>query len=227
MSDKDGVIDLKAPVESKGKEVKVRNLGKIIMKIIGNLFIKAAVSPFNLLSSSYKVDPAALQEIRLNLLDPSPDDKNLKSVDIIADILRNKPGLNIDFYYCTDHSKDLDSLARLMTLQDYIINNKNSGQTADKIADSTLISYLLTMRPSAGLKSDSGIRYLCRSYIGTEKLEEKLDSIKTLQINFMMNYLSHDKETPVTRFKIIPVAPDTIRPLGTYPAFRTNFTAGG
>ena len=62
LSDKDGIIDLKAPVESKGKEVKVRNLGRIILRIIGNLFIKAAVSPFNLLSASYKVDPAALQE---------------------------------------------------------------------------------------------------------------------------------------------------------------------
>jgi hypothetical protein len=227
MSDKDGIIDLKAPVESKGKEVKIRNLGRIIMKIIGNLFIKAAVSPFNLLSSSYKVDPASLQEIRLNLLDPSPDDKNLKSVDIIADILRNKPGLNIDFYYCSDHSNDLDSLARLMTLQDYISDNKNSGQTTDKIADSSLISYLLKKRLSAGLKSDSGIRYLCRSYIGTDKLEAKLDSMKTLQINFIMNYLSHDKETPLSRFKIIPLAPDTIRPSGKYPAFRTYFTAGG
>ncbi len=111
LSDKDGIIDLKAPVESKGKEVKVRNLGKIILKIIGNLFVKAAVSPFKLLSSSYKVDPAALQEIRLDLMEPSPDEKNLKSVDIIADILNKKPALNIDLFYCADHSKAVDSLA--------------------------------------------------------------------------------------------------------------------
>jgi hypothetical protein len=42
-----------------------------------------------------------------------------------------------------------------------------------------------------------------------------------------MNYLSHDKEIPLDRFRIITTAPDTIKPSGNYPAFRTYFTAAG
>jgi len=227
LSDKDGIIDLKAPVESKGKEVKVRNLGKMILKIIGNLFVKAAVSPFNLLSSSYKVDPSALQEIRLGLLDPAPDEKNLKSIDIISDILNKKPGLNIDIYYCADRSRAVDSLAYMMTMEDYMKNNQNTGANLKNVADSTIIKYLLSKTPSLASQSDHGLKNLCRNFIGTVKVETKLDSIKALQINFIANYLSHDKVIPAERFKIIPLAPDTIKPSGNYPAFRTYFTEGG
>jgi hypothetical protein len=226
LSDKDGIIDLNAPVESKGKEVKVRNLGKMILKIIGNLFIKAAVSPFNLLSSSYNVNPATLQEIRLGLLETAPDEKNLKSVDIISDILNKKPALNIDIYYCADHTRTVDSLAYLMTVEDYLKNNQNADSNLKNVADSTVIKYLLNKTPSLASQSDQGLKSLCRNYIGTDKIEAKLDSIKALQINFIANYLSHDKVIPAERFKIIPLAPDTIKPSGNYPAFRTYFTEG-
>jgi hypothetical protein len=227
LSDKDGIIDLKAPVETKGEEIKVRNLGKIILKIIGNLFIKAAVSPFNLLSASYKVDPATLQEIRLDLLEPFPDEKNLKSVDIIADILNKKPGLNLDIFYCSDTKQALDSLAYLMTLETFLKSRKTVEQNVRKVADSTLTGFILSAVSPIGLKGDSSIKTLCKNFIGNERLEAKLDSIKSLQINFLKNYLNHDKEIPAIRFNIFPVAPDTIKPSGRYPAFRTYFTAGG
>jgi hypothetical protein len=227
LSDKDGIIDLKAPVESKGADIKVRNLGKIIFKIIGNLFVKAAVSPFNLLSGSYKIDPAALQEIRFGLTEASPDEKNLKSVDIISDILKNKPGLNIDFYYCANRSQAVDSLAYLLTLEDYLRLNNNSGTVNRNVPDSTLVKFLISQPASDSLAARQGLKSLCRSFIGTAKLESTFDSIKTLQVNFIMNYLSRDKEVPVERFKIISVAPDTIKPLGNWPALRAYFTAAG
>jgi hypothetical protein len=226
LSDKDGIIDLKAPVESKGKDVKVKYLGRIILKIIGNLFIKAAVSPFNLLSSSYNVDPATLQDIRLSLLDAAPDEKNLKSVDIISDILNKKPALNIDFFYCSDHKKAVDSLAYLLTTDEYRNNNKDFA-SRKSIPDSILAGFLQARLPAEVIKIDSGIRSLCRNYIGIKQIEGKLDSIKALQINFMTNYLSHDKGISPDRFRIIAVAPDTIKPAGNYPSFRSYFTEGG
>jgi hypothetical protein len=226
LSDKDGIIDIKAPVETKGEEIKVRNLGKIILKIIGNLFIKAAVSPFNLLSATYKVDPATLQEIRLDLLEPSPDEKNLKSVDIIADILNKKPGLNLDIFYCSDHSQALDSLAYIMTMETYLKSRKTVEQNARKIADSTLTGFILSAGSLTGLKGDTAIKTLCRNFIGTDRVEARLDSVKTLQIGFIKNYLLRDKEIPETRFNVHPVSPDTIKPSGKYPAFRIYFTAG-
>lgn len=227
LSDKDGIIDLKAPVETKGEEVKVKNLGRIILKVIGNLFIKAAVSPFNLLSASYKVDPASLQEIRLELMKTSPNEKNLKSVDIIADILSKKPGLDIDFYYCDDREKIIDSLAYLMTLDDYITNNKISGMNSSSVPDSSLIKYIRNQLSSDTTMNHKALKELCRSFIGTKKVEARLDSIKASQINFLTNYLTVDKEILPERFRVINIAPDTIKPSEIYPAFRNYFRPAG
>jgi len=117
MSDKDGIIDVKTPVEMKGEDVKVGNIRKIVFHAIGTLFVKAAVSPVNLISGLFKVDPEALNEIHLLLTDPSPDKKNMETVDIVADILNQKPGLNIDFIYCkistySTNSSGLEELAQ-------------------------------------------------------------------------------------------------------------------
>ncbi|MCE5346688.1 MAG: DUF748 domain-containing protein [Bacteroidales bacterium] len=223
LSDKDGIIDLKAPFETKGDEVKFKNLGKMIFRIIGNLFVKAAVSPFNMLSDLYKVDPATLQEIRLGLNEASPNEENMKSVDIITDILNKKPALNIDFYYCIDRNKVADTLSYLISMDDYIRYAKSIGMNIRSIGDSTLIKYLLDKPSSASLKENPQLNILCRAFIGTEKLDARIDSVKALQINFMKNYLSGDKGISADRFKIIETAPDTIKPSSDFPSFRTYF----
>jgi hypothetical protein len=226
LSDKDGVIDLKVPVESKGKETKIRNLGKIIFKVIGNLFVKAAVSPFNVLSGSYNVDPASLQEIRLPFSDPSPDVKNMKSVDIIADILAKKPGLSVDFYYCQDRIKAADSLAHVLAINDFITDSKGRGINVRNVADSSLVKYLSGKLDSASSPGNIKLTTLCRRYIGDQKLNAGLDSIKSLQTGFITSYLTHDKSLPSERFRVITTPVDTIRSSGNYPSFRLFFTAG-
>jgi hypothetical protein len=227
LSDKDGVIDLKAPVESKGDDMKVTNLGKIVFKIIGNLFIKAAASPINALAGPFKANPEDLKEIRLELSEASPDMKNLKSVDVIANILGQKPGLNVDFFYCIDKEMASDSLAYLLSRKDYINYNKSIGNTVRNVADSTLIKYLLGKPSMISKNAALQIHALCREFIGATNLNSTLDSLKNLQTDFISAYLTKDKQVDATRFRIIPVAPDTIKAGGKYPAFRTYFNAAG
>jgi hypothetical protein len=228
LSDRDGNIDLKAPIELKGEEVKILNLGKIIFRAIGNLFVKAATAPFKMLAGLFKVDPESIQQITLGLSEPSPDNKNMKSVDVLADILIKKPSLNIDFIYCIDTKKATDTLAYFMAMNDYTEYSKSKGENPVNVADSTLIRYLQSKVSSATLQGGTGnLSSLCRSYIGDEKLRVKLDSIQTMQTNFLMNYLSQDRAIPPDRFRIITPAPDTIKYNYAYPSFRTYFAASG
>jgi hypothetical protein len=227
LSDKDGIINLKAPVEMKGEEVKVHNLWKIIFKVIGDLFIKAAVSPAKMLSGLFKVDPSSLQQITLGLTEPSPDEKNLKSVDLIADILNKKPALNIDLVYCLDIKKSTDTLAYISAIEDYIKYSKSAGDNMNNVPDSTLVKYLLSKDSSATNQGAVDLLSLCRKYAGDEKLKVKIDSIKTMQTEFMKNYLGRDKELPSDRFRIIVTAPDTIKYDAAYPSFKIYFTASG
>ena len=226
LSDKDGIIDLKAPVESHGTEVKVKNLGRIVLRVIGNLFVKAAVSPFNLLSGGYNVDPSSLQEIDLPLFEPQPDKENMKSVDVISDILVKKPGLNVDFYYCMNTEKAKDSLALMLARKEYASYSKSIGLKVNHVSDSTLSAWIRSRSNPAGADDNANMEQLCRNYIGVERLNKGIDSVIVLQNGFLKSYLSVDRQVPATRFRIICPSPDTIKPSMGDAAFKAYFTAG-
>lgn len=224
LSDKDGVIDLKAPVKMKGEEVKISNLGRIIFRIVGNLFVKAAIAPVNLLAGLVDADPVALQEIRLGLSEPAPDIKNMKSVDIIAGILKKKPLLNADFIYCINQSRAADTVAYIMALNDFRNDPENRQINQKSVPDSTLAGYII--KKSGAGQSGSDLVILCRNYIGQDRLNARLDSLKSIQTVFIANYLNRDMELSKERFRIIEITPDSIMPSVRYPAFRVFFNAG-
>ncbi len=226
MSDKDGIIDLKTPVEMKGEDVKVGNLRKIIFRAIGTLFVKAAVSPVNMIADLFKVDPEALKEINLMLSDPSPDKKNLETVDMLADILNKKPGLNLDLVYCFNFEKESDTLSHLMTLEAYRGSAGNDGTDEEQVPDSILSKYVLGKFPSDSLLVKASLAEVCRKFIGAEKLKARVDSIKNSQTLFLQTYLNHDKEISSDRFRIIGNMPDSIIYDEPVPSFRIYFTAG-
>lgn len=228
LSDKDGIIDLKAPVKMKGDEVKVANLGRIIFRIIGNLFVKAAVAPFNLLSGLYETDPASLQTIPLGLDNAQPDDKGIKSIDIISDILDKKPQLNVSFIYCINREKAADTMAYRLTVADFLTDkNKPEENVSTSIADSSLISFLLAKSAGISPEGNNDLLLMCRNYIGMERLSSKLDSLAALQTGFIAGYLSNEKGIPPERFRIIDTTPDSIMPNVKYPSFRVYFMAEG
>jgi hypothetical protein len=226
LSDKDGIIDLKAPVESHGDEVRVKNLGRIILRVIGNLFVKAAVSPFNMLSGSYNVDPSSLQEIDLPLFEPQPDKENLKSIDVISDILLKKPGLNVDFYYCINGEKARDSLALMLSRIKYISYSKSTGAKVNHVNDSTLVAWIRSGKTVQETDTNLKASQICRNFIGEARLNNGIDSVITLQKTFMKSYLSGDRQIPESRSRIIYPSPDTIKPASGDAAFKVYFTAG-
>lgn len=226
LSDKDGIIDLKAPVRMKGEEVKIINLGRIIFRIIGNLFVKAAVSPVNMLSDLFKADPASLKEIRLDLENAAPDEKNMKSVDIISDVLNKKPMLNVDFIYCINRQKAADSIAYMIALKNYLDENKNTAAIRKNVPDSVLINYLLSKPSLASFKDNPNLSALCTDFAGQAKIDTRLDSLKRIQTGFLSGYLTGEKGFQQERFRIIENTPDSIMPAVKYPSFRIYFTSG-
>jgi hypothetical protein len=222
MSDKDGIIDLKAPVEMKGSDVRVGNIRKIVFHAIGTLFVKAAVSPVSMIADLFKVDPDKLREIHLNLTDPAPDEKNMESVDLLADILTKKPGLGLDIIYCYNRERTSDTLAHIMALNDYHSFSKTTGE----VPDSTLTKYLTGKLGADSTLSAMALTRLCRKYIGEEILSSRIDSMKLEQNTFLQEYLTRDKEIAPERFRIVSVMPDSIKYEEPNPAFKTFFAAG-
>jgi hypothetical protein len=223
MTDKDGIIDIKAPVEMEGENVKVGNIRKIIFHAIGALFVKAAVSPVNLIADMFKVDPEKLKEIGLGLSSPSPDEKNMETVDILADILNKKPGLNLDIIYCLNRDKTADTLAYIKALDDY----KQTNRPVEDVPDSILVKYLAAKFSGDTLAAAAGLKELCNRYVGQGKLDARMDSLAFSQARFLEDYLSRDKEIPAERFTIIGTMPDSIRYEKAVPSFRIYFASPG
>lgn len=225
LTDKNGIIDLKAPVKMKGDEVRIINLGKIILRIVGNLFIKAAATPINLLSGLVQSDPASLQIIRLNLEEISPDGKGIKSLDAIADILENKPLLNVDFIYCINNEKAADTLACLMTRKEFLNSEPMQSGNFNNIADTIIIRYINEkLSPQTGT-DNMPLTSLCRKYIGEERLNSILDSLRAGHTEFVRTYLDTKRNIPSERFRVVETTPDSIIPLRGAPLIRIYFTS--
>jgi uncharacterized protein involved in outer membrane biogenesis len=216
LSDKDGIIDLKAPVEMKGEDLEVEHLGRIVFRIIGNLFVKAATSPFSLLADMYHTNPENLKEVKLTWFDAMPDKKNMENIDLLADVLSKRPALNIQFYYWLNYPKAADTLAYLMTLDHY---RTSQNIHSNSIPDSILTSYLHGRSLTAGNPATTSLAGLCRAYIGEARIHARLDSVKTLQTEFLSNYLSQEKGIPVERFEILDPPADTMRSAASINSF--------
>jgi hypothetical protein len=227
LSDKDGIIDLKAPVKMKGDEVKIINLGRIIFRVIGNLFVKAALSPLNLISQLQGVDEESLKQIQLDLTNESPDGKGLKSLDILSDILNKKPLLNLDLIYCINREKAIDSLGYIYTRNDFLRSTGTNVSSDKKISDSILVRFVLGRNPADSSLASGNAGVLFVKYAGTEKLNVRLDSLMKRQTGFIINYLGAERALPSNRFRIIETTPDSIRPVSAAPSFRIYLTEGG
>ncbi len=179
-----------------------------------------------MIAGLFKADPEALKEIHLQLADPSPDKKNMETVDILANVITGKPGLNIDFVYCINTEKTSDTLDNKMALEEYHRSGKSSGNTSDAVPDSVLSGFLLGKMAPDSLLARSGIYELCRRFVGAEALNAKIDSLKSSQESFLRAYLGTDKMIPQDRYRIISVMPDSIKYEEPVPSFRTYFTAG-
>lgn len=227
LSDKDGIIDLKAPVKMKGEEVKIINLGRIIFRVIANLFVKAALSPFNLISQLQGVDEESLKQIRLDLTNDSPDDKGLRSIDILSDILNKKPLVNLDLIYCINREKAIDSLGYIYTRNDFLRSTGTNVSADKRISDSILVRYVLEKNPADTTLASGNAGALFVKYAGTEKLNVRLDSLMKRQTQFIINYLGVERALPSNRFRIVETTPDSIRPVSAAPSFRIYLTEGG
>lgn len=226
MSDKNGIIDLKAPFVMQGEEIKVRDLTKIVFRIIGKFFIKAATAPYELFAEMYNTDPNRLKEIALHPYEPMPDEKNMETLDIIADILNKKPALKVDFYYFIDQHRATDTLAYVMAYQDFNRYRASQSPTSDE-SDSTFRVFMLGNIPAAGASSDTSLTGICRSYIGEDRLKFRIDSMKAVRVGFVQEYLTREKQIGINRFTISDPPSDTIRSAESLAAFMIYFAAIG
>jgi hypothetical protein len=66
---------------------------------------------------------------------------------------------------------------------------------------------------------------LCRKYIGEERLNSILDSLRAGHTEFVRTYLDTKRNIPSERFRVVETTPDSIIPLRGAPLIRIYFTS--
>jgi uncharacterized protein involved in outer membrane biogenesis len=115
LKDRDGKINLDIPVSGELNDPKF-SVGSVVLKIIVNLLVKAATSPFALLSaifgSSEQIDHAEFDYGSALL-----NDGTQKKLDLLGKALHERPSLEMDIVGRADPDKDREGLKQTLMLR--------------------------------------------------------------------------------------------------------------
>ncbi|NJD56567.1 MAG: DUF748 domain-containing protein [Nitrospirae bacterium] len=121
-----GEIDLDVPVSGQIDDPQF-SLGRIILKILVNLLVKAATSPFALLGALF----GGGEELSYVEFDPGIHDLNaqgIKKLDTLVKALNDRPALKLDIEGHADLEKDREGLKQ------YLFNRKVKAQKLKDLA---------------------------------------------------------------------------------------------
>jgi hypothetical protein len=218
LTDRNGIIDLEASAESRGEDFQVHQLGRIVFRIIGKLFVKAATSPYQLLAGKSGIDPDRLKEMELSLNDATLSADNLKVLDALAGILTEKPGIQANFCYFARQPEAGDSLSVMLLEEELARVAPAFTGHADSIRH-----YLIEKLGSTGKDTTGDLRQMGRRYIGESRLTAVADSVKKQQATNLRDYLIKEKQLTPERFTVVEAQQDTIRTAVGIKVFRVYF----
>lgn len=110
LRDRKGNINLDIPVEGDLNDPTYK-LRKVIWKILGNLVIKAANAPYDLLAKAFGANEEDLKLIRFDYLQKTFDSRQLKSRDLIEQSLAAKPDLKVKMVQVVSKETEKELLA--------------------------------------------------------------------------------------------------------------------
>ncbi len=106
LKDTDGNIVIDLPVKGSLDDPEFR-IGRVVMRVIVNLLVKAATSPFSLLGAAFGGggDELAYQDFSPGAL--IPQEAELKKIETLRKALKGRPALNLDITGSYDAEADL------------------------------------------------------------------------------------------------------------------------
>jgi hypothetical protein len=109
LKDRHGVIDLDVPIAGSLDDPEFK-VGRAILRVIGNLIVKAATSPFSLIASAFGGEELSRLDFTPGLarLEASSQEK----VRTLAKALRERPGLSFEIEGGADPQRDRTGLRR-------------------------------------------------------------------------------------------------------------------
>ncbi len=198
LKDGQGRVNLDIPAEGHIDDPDFK-VDKLIWKAIVNILIKAATSPYNFLAKSLNIDEDEIKYIRMELLQDEIGPEQAYQLDLIGQILEEKPELNAQASLTINKKKETKILREFLAKRDFYLQQKNisdslSQQITDvdkaKISDLKIDEDVISFLESrTGLSVDSiGVNPLLISYLPNESIREEYQNILKSRLDNFRNY---------------------------------------
>jgi hypothetical protein len=112
LKDRHGVIDLEMPIAGSLDDPEFK-VGRAVLKVLGNLVVKAATAPFSLIASAFGGGDE-LQHIEFPAGRSTLDDAAGKRLAALSKALNERPGLSFEIAGGADGKRDREGLRRFL-----------------------------------------------------------------------------------------------------------------
>ncbi len=112
LKDRDGVIDVELPISGSIDDPQF-SIGGIVLRLIGNLIVKAVTSPFSLIGGIFSgagVDGAELSKMPFAAGAAALEPAAIERLEKLAKVLQDRPGLKVDIAGRASPARDRDAL---------------------------------------------------------------------------------------------------------------------
>ncbi|MGB0806567.1 MAG: DUF748 domain-containing protein [Salibacteraceae bacterium] len=150
MQDPKGLIHIDVPAEGDIDDPEFR-YSKLIWKAVMNVLVKAATSPYNLLADAIGASEDDIKFIRFELLQYELGPEQTAQLDLITDILLQKPGISVKSNQVLDYKKEQKLIKVYLAKKGMFLEEEYGNDTLDIQLDEVDIAKVLHMEESPKL----------------------------------------------------------------------------
>ena len=137
LRDRHGNIDLEIPIDGSLNDPNYR-WGRAVLKVIGNLLVKAVTAPWDFLSKTFGGNPDDLKMIEFDPLQDSVTRAQRQNLDAIGKVLKEKPDLILKLLFRNNLSLERDEIAVRKALLKWNHDLQQSSDSSVRVAAAKL-----------------------------------------------------------------------------------------
>ena len=232
LKDIDGNIVIDLPVKGSLDDPNFK-IGRVVLRVIVNLLVKAATSPFSLIGAAFGGggDELAYQDFSAGA--PTPLETELKKIETLRKALKGRPALNLDITGSFDPEADLAAMrdtiltkqVRFRLWEELRVKNPNTPPPADLGVspedEARIIGLFVAERYPAGVSpvaADGSVQPHPPVYITPSDKAPAKPASPGLVIRRNQPRVALGTTQPAAKSKPVPVAPVVLAPAGTASA---------
>lgn len=200
LEDTKGRINIDVPAEGDIDDPEFR-YSKLVWKVVLNVLVKAATSPYNLLAKSMGVDEDQLAFIRMEMLQEELGPEQTAQLDLLANLLNTKPSIKLTATLNVNEKAEGDVIRNYIARKGYWLQKEYGSDSAradvsavDKIKIMEIVedeAFDAFLAQKLGVSVETTKRKeLVKLYASNEEVAAEQERLNKKRIGMMSTYLA-------------------------------------